>query len=476
VVEARDLRSGIVHLGVGAFHRAHQALITEDAIAATGDTAWGIVGVSQRSRGVVDQLAPQDCLYSVVRRAPGLEDARVVGTIGRMLFARDEQSAVLDAMGSARIVSLTVTEKGYNLGPSGSLALNNPGVGADVAALRSRSSTSVDGIHTTVGLVAATVMDHSVTGHPLTVLSCDNLPTNGALLGAAVRSMLEAVGSQWARDALDFAEHSVSFPSTVVDRMVPVVDEPRRESIAALLGVRDEAGVLAEPFWQWVIQDDFAAGRPAWDEVGATFADDVEPYELLKLRVLNATHSQLAYLGALSGFTTIAETVQQPRFAAIARRLIHDEAIPALDLPAEIDASAYGEEVMKRFGNSALGHQTMQVAMDGSQKLPLRLVTTAQAAFDRGETPVATAVAWAAWMVFVARGADRTGRSLELNDPRAEALRAAAAGPESSLVERMAAVAGLWSDELCDNAAWRALVQERVDRFAIDDPERWASL
>ena len=478
MVDARDLRSGIVHLGVGAFHRAHQAMITEDTIAASGDTSWGIVGVSQRSRGVVDQLAPQDNLYSVVRRAPGVEDARVVGTITRMLFARDEQTAVLEALraSTTRIVSLTVTEKGYSLGASGALNLGDAAVAADVTTLRSRTTFEVAPLRTAIGLVAAAVMDRSVTGQPLTVLSCDNLPSNGRLLGAGVRSLLEAAGSQWTRDALDFAETSVSFPSTMVDRMVPVVDGPRREAIATLLGLQDEAGVFAEPFWQWVIQDDFAAGRPAWEQVGVTFADDVEPYEMLKLRVLNATHSQLAYLGALAGYATIAETVQQPAFAAIARRLIHDEAIPALDLPEGVDAHAYGEQVMERFGNAALGHQTMQVAMDGSQKLPLRLVTTAQAALDRGETPVGAAVAWASWMVFVARGTDRTGRALDLSDPRAEALRAAAKGPESSLAARMLRVPGLVSDSLRDSAEWAALVQSRIDRFATDDIERWAGL
>lgn len=478
MVDARDLRSGIVHLGVGAFHRAHQAMITEDAIAASGDTAWGIVGVSQRSRDVVDQLVPQDNLYSVVRRAPGVEDARVVGSITRMLFARDEQAAVLEALRAptTRIVSLTVTEKGYSLGASGALNLGDAAVAADIATLRARTTFAIAPLRTAIGLVAAAVMDRSVTGQPLTVLSCDNLPSNGRLLGAAVRSMLEAAGSQWTRDALDFAETGIAFPCTMVDRMVPVVDGPRRDAIAELIGLRDEAGVLAEPFWQWVIEDDFAAGRPAWHEVGATMADDVEPFEMLKLRVLNATHSQLAYLGALTGYATIAETVQQPVFAAMARRLIHDEAIPALDLPEGVDAHAYGEQVMERFGNAALGHQTLQVAMDGSQKLPLRLVTTAQAAFDRGETPVGTAVAWAAWMVFVARGVDRAGRPLALSDPRADALRVAAAGPESSLAERMARVPGLFSDALRDSVEWRTLLQERIDRFATDDIESWAGL
>lgn len=478
LVDARELRTGIVHLGVGAFHRAHQAMITEDAMAATGETAWGITGVSQRSRGVVDQLLPQDNLYSVVRRSPQLEDARVVGSLTGMLFARDEQTEVLTALRSpaTRIVSLTVTEKGYNLAPDGALALDSGAVASDVAALRSRASFAVEPLRTAVGLVAAAIMDRAVTGLPVTVLSCDNLPSNGALLAAAVRSMLEAAGSRWTRDALDFAENNVSFPSTVVDRMVPVVDEPRRAAIADLIGLRDEAGVLAEPFWQWVMQDDFAAGRPAWHEVGATFADDVEPYELLKLRVLNATHSQLAYLGALNGFATIAETVQQPAFAAIARRLIHDEAIPALTLPDGVDAHAYGEQVMERFGNAALGHQTMQVAMDGSQKLPLRLLTTAQSALDRGESPVGAAVAYAAWMVFVARGVDRSGTALELSDPRADALRAAAAGSESSLAARMLGVPGLFSDALRDSAQWRTLLQERIDRFASDDVERWVGV
>ena len=298
-------------------------------------------------------------------------------------------------------------------------------------------------------------------------MPCDNMASNGATLARVMGSMLAAAGH-------DAELAGVAFAGTVVDRIVPTTGEAGRAEVERMIGLRDEGAVLGEPFWQWVIEDSFVAGRPAWDRVGATMAADAMPFEMLKLRILNSTHSLLAYLGALAGCRTIPEAVDVPEFDAAARRLAA-EAIPALDLPEGVDAEDYTRSVMERYRNRALGHQTLQVAMDGSQKLPLRIVPTALVALARGEEPVAAALTAAAWMIFVARGRDVDGVELPLDDPLAARLRAAAAGAESGLAERMLRVREVFPEALAEDERWRRLVSEAVARFASDEPRAWAT-
>jgi fructuronate reductase len=424
----------ILHLGPGAFHRAHQAVFTEDA---GGD--WGICGVTQRSPVVVDQLRPQDCLFTVVERSRTTTSCRVVGTIRDVLFARAEPERLRAYFTDpkVRIVSLTVTEKGYR--PDSGV------IGQLVAGLEARRATSEA---------------------PITVLSCDNLTGNGTVVRSRV---LEACARLPHGDSLaSWITDHVRFPGTMVDRIVPATTDADRAEVRSVLGVTDEAAVVGEPFRQWVIEDDFAAGRPAWETVGAQLTDDVAPYEAVKLRVLNATHSLLAYRGALAGYDTIAEAVADPVLAEEAAEFMEHDVLPTLVVPDDVDIAAYRRRVLERFANPALRHRTTQVAMDGSQKLPLRLLGTVRDRLAVGEVPIRAVRAVAAWMVYVAVGRDRDGRPLPLDDPLADRLRAAAggAGQPHAIVDGLLSVREVFGEDLPDHAALRAALVEAVADIA----------
>lgn len=436
-------------------------------MAISGQHHWGISGFTQRSGAVVGQLRPQDNLYAILEKSPDRLAARVVGSITESLFPGEETAAAMQRLCDprVRIVSLTITEKGYRLDPAGSLILDDA-TKADARAARRGDRHTPPG--SAIGLLGRGLIARAAAGAgPLAVMSCDNMVDNGELLRRQVEAFVDLVGRSGA------ALEEVSFVSTVVDRMVPTTGDRGRAEVAETIGLRDEGAVLTEPYWQWVLQDRFPAGRPDWPAVGVVLAEDVRPYELLKLRVLNASHSLLAYLGALAGFETIAATVAVPEFEEAAWSLINHDVIPSLNLPADLDPVAYAHSVMERYRNHALGHQTGQVTMDGSQKLPQRLIPTAEAALKRGDLPRSTALTYAAWMEFVRRGESVDGRPLILSDPRADELREAARGPAATLVDRFLGVPGLFSRDLAENATWRGLLCEAMDAFTSDRPQDW---
>ncbi|MEV6412452.1 mannitol dehydrogenase family protein [Kribbella sp. NPDC051718] len=426
---------GIVHLGLGAFHRAHQAVFTEEAAILTGETGWGISGISQRSAAVREQLAPQDGLYSVLTRGSGDPGIRVIGSIREVLTAPEDPEAVVARIGDPAVaaVTLTVTEKGYRAAVQGGLDLTDPEIQADLAGRPPR---------TVVGQLAAGLVRRAETGAgPLTVLSCDNLVANGpflrrlmedyaaALAGSSPPSSAGVASGGAGRIRLDakvLAEQLevARFPASMVDRIVPATTDADREEAAGLLGVRDEAVVVAEPFLQWVIEDDFAGPRPGWEKAGAILTGDVAPWEQAKLRMLNATHSMLAYLGALRGYETIAEAVRDEQLAGLATELMTKDVIPTLTPPEGLDLKAYGQSVLERFANPALKHRTAQVAMDGSVKLPVRLLGTIRDRLAANAEPRLAGLAVAAWMVYVAGGVDAKGNVLKLDDPQAGKLQA----------------------------------------------------
>lgn len=407
-----DVQVGIVHLGVGAFHRAHQAVYTDAVLA--DDPAWGISGYTQRSALVRDQLAPQDGLYTVLERGAGAGPPQVVGAL-REIRTPDEDGgpAARIADPRVRLVTLTVTEKGYRFA-GGRLDLTDSLVRADLGTFPdSRMRTALG------RLVAGLELRRRADAGPISVLPCDNLPANGATVRRLVADFCAALPSG---DRLaDWIAESVAFPSCVVDRIVPATAAADLATVAAALGRTDEGAVVAEPFSQWVIEDTFAAGRPAWEKAGAVFTTDVAPYEAAKLRLLNATHSLLAYTGALAGYDTIAAAMTDPDLADAARRLMAEDAAPTLALPGGFDLPGYQESILRRFADPALGHRTTQVAADGSLKLPIRLLGTARERLAAGATPQWTALAVAAWMVYVAT-------CQPVDDPRAAALASAAAG------------------------------------------------
>jgi fructuronate reductase len=450
---------GIVHLGIGAFHRAHQAVFTEDAVVAADQPGWGICGVTQRSASVVDQLRPQDGLYTMLQRGTGRPTARVVGQVSDVLFAATEEERLLGLFADpgVRLVTLTVTEKGYRRGPSGGLDLDDPVVAADL----------VGGARSTVGQLVRGLQARQRAGAAgLTVLSCDNLTDNGHVLRRLVMEFCAALPSAEGDVIGAWVEREVTFPCSMVDRIVPATSDADLADAKAVLGLDDAALVVAEPFRQWVIEDRFAAGRPAWDRVGADLVDDVTPFEQLKLRMLNGTHSLLAYLGALEGYETIAEAVADPRLADAAARLMADDVVPTLSATPGLDASDYGRTVLERFANPALRHRTTQVAMDGSQKLPLRLLGTVRDRLAAGVYPEHATLAVAAWMAYVAVRHDRHGRPLPLDDPLADRLEEAVSGASgpAAVVEALLAVREVFGDDLPDSEPFRAGLVKQLDR------------
>ncbi|SDR28258.1 mannitol dehydrogenase family protein [Thermostaphylospora chromogena] len=458
-IDPAELSVGIVHLGLGGFHRAHQAIYLEDAAEATGDTRWGVCGVSQRSADAVRRLRPQDGLYTVLERGAGGLSARVVGTVREAIFAGDEPDALRDRIAAeeVRIITVTVTEKGHRRGPDGGLDLDDPVVRADLAGEAPPRSA--------IGrLVRGLQARRAASGAPITVMSCDNLIAGGAVLRRLVLDFAAALPAREGEPLIEWITGAVRFPSSVVDRIVPAATDADRGDAARLLGVRDEAAVATEPFRQWVVEDDFAADRPRLEEVGVIFTADVAPYEAVKLRLLNASHSLLAYLGALAGYETIAEAVGDPTLAEAAEGLIFEDAAPAITAPPGIDLTEYGRTVLTRFANPALPDRTTRVAMDGSQKLPLRLLGTVRERLAAGASPRWATLAVAGWMAYVALGRDAKGRPLPLDDPLADRLREAAAGVTEprALVDRLLAVEAIFGADLREDDRFRALLVDHL--------------
>jgi len=423
---------GIVHLGVGAFHRAHQAVYTEDAALATGDDTWGICAVTGRSAAVRNQLAPQDGLYGVLTKQTGHPDRlRVTGILREILDGSAQINDLLARLADpgVAVVTLTVTEKGYRRGPDGRLNAADPAVRADLTG-------ATDPVTAIGRLVRGLQRRARDGGAPITVLSCDNLSHNGAVVRGLVGDFCALLPTAEGSRLADWIERNVTFPSSMVDRIVPATTDRDRADAAALTGLHDAGLVVAEPFRQWVIEDSFAGRRPAWELAGAQLTADVAPFELMKLRILNGSHSTLAYLGALRGHRTIADAIGDPVLADIATALIRDDMIPTIPPPEGVDLVEYGDRVLERYTNAELRHTTVQIAMDGSQKLPQRLVGPALDAINAGRRPHAVTVGVAGWMSFVALGRDRAGTELPLNDPLADRL-AQGAPPKIADIEQL---------------------------------------
>lgn len=452
LIDPRDLTVGIVHLGLGAFHRAHQAVYTERAMSVSGTTRWGICAVAQRSRTVLDELEPQDGLYTVVERGPSTA-FRVLAPIRELVFAASQADMLTSriAAPSTHVVTVTVTEKGYRHDPvTRRLDLTDSGIRADAAG---RSPVTVVG-----QLVRAMQARQRNNDGPLTVVCCDNLPSNGATLRGLVDdfcSLLPIAGQSTLRS---WIEESVTFPSTVVDRITPATTAADRSQVANYLGLDDEGAVITEPFSQWVLEDNFAAARPAWESAGAVFTSDVLPYESLKLRLLNGSHSALAYLGLLAGYDYIAEFIGVDGVPAFVRALM-GEAAATVSAPSSVDVDDYQQQLLQRFANPGLRHRLAQIAIDGSQKLPPRLVATVRDAHAPGVEPIASVLGIAGWMRYVTASHDDAGRPLVVDDPLAPRIAEAVgqAGDPATIVERLLGVTEMFGD-LGDDVALRDLL------------------
>lgn len=397
--------AGIVHIGIGAFHRAHQAVYTDDTMRA-GERDWGIVGVSLRSPGVAAQLNPQDGLYTVSTRSAAGTGLRLIGAVQKVLVAADEPQAVIDAIAASttHIVSFTVTEKGYLRRSDGTL---------DLDAAKGPSSL--------YRFIGAGLSARKAKGLPgLTLLSCDNLANNGAVLKALMRQYLAVEYPV----LVDWFDRECRCPATMIDRIVPATTDADRAAIEAELGVRDEGAVVTEGFSQWVIEDDFAGPRPRWEQVGAQLVADVAPYETAKLRMLNGAHSALAYIGLGAGHDYVHQAIADPAIRPLIERLMRDEAAPTIDAASEQNLAAYADALLERFANPALHHRLIQIAMDGSQKIPQRWLETLAWHQARGARCSSLEAAIAAWIAFL-----RSDHPID--DPLADKLRAVAAATDA---------------------------------------------
>ncbi|GGV64277.1 mannitol dehydrogenase [Streptomyces griseoloalbus] len=448
-VDPAALRTRVVHFGLGAFHRAHQAVYTEYAAARSGEP-WGITVVAPRSAGTVRELRKQDCLYSLTERRPDGLRTRVIGSVVDALAMGPDAGAV-DALLTDRevtVVSLTVTEKGYHRSPStGGLDTAAGPVAADLAAAPDGPLTTV------VGRLATGLAARMRAGAPpVSVVSCDNMADNGAALSRVVHDYIRASAWPDRGRILDRMAEAVSFPATVVDRIVPATSEADRAAGAAL-GVRDALPVTGEPYRQWVLEDSFAAPRPSWELDGALFVPDVAPYQLTKLRLLNGSHSALAYLGTAAGLTTIAEAMAADWGERVVRALCAEV---APTLPADgPDPVAYAEDLIVRFRNPAMHHLLRQIGCDGSLKITERWLPALRDLRARGTRTPVLELALAAWV----HGTRRTAASA---DPAAEALSACwrAAVCPAGTVRALLRVLG--AADLADDDALATAVADRL--------------
>lgn len=446
---------GIVHFGVGAFHRAHQALYTQEAIALHRGS-WAISGIVPRLPDVRPALMPQDCLYTVVERKKGAFTSRLVGSIREVLFAPEQPDAVNTriAAPSTRIVTLTITEKGYCLDPATSrLNENNPEIVHDL-------ETTGPALTAIGQLARGLAARKRAGGGALTILSCDNIMENGKVMERALMRFLDVSD----RDLAAWVRDHVTFPSSMVDRIVPAATDASLAEVEAQIGLRDEAGIVCESFRQWVIEDAFAAGRPAWDEAGAMVVADVVPYETMKLRLLNGSHSTLAYLGYLAGHETIASAIGDAALRPLVEGMMKYEVSPTLSVPASVDLAQYRQLLLERFADPGLAHRTWQIAMDGSQKLPPRLLKPIAESLATGRPFPRLALAVAGWMRYVT-GIDESGKAIDVVDPLASKLSAIAreVGPNGQkLMQRYCEIDEIFG-EVGRSSAFRDAVGNWLD-------------
>ncbi len=435
---------GVVHLGVGNFFRAHQAVYLDEAMAA-GARGWGVCGVSLRSPGTRDALAPQDGYYAVVALDGAQARVRIVGSLRELLVAPEDPQRVVERIAApeTRWVTLTITEKGYGLEPG------HPDLEHD----RRRPERP----RSAVGLLhAAAVLRRDRRLPGISVVSCDNLSGNGEALRRLLLEHDRAVGG----GAAGWIEANLRFPNTMVDRIVPRTIDADRSRVAALLGMVDAWPVLTEPFRQWVLEDDFAGPVPPLERSGVQLVRSVRPYEAMKLRLLNAAHSALAWLAVPAGIENVERAISMPELRRFAEELWREEAIPGLVVEhpeMAREAPGYCATLLARFANPGLAHRTAQIAMDGSQKLPLRILPSVRRNLAEGLPIDRLALVVAAWVRYLA-GIDERGASYPVEDPAADRLQPLATRPDAR--EAVDAILG-------DSAVFGDLATEPRLRMAV---------
>ncbi len=449
-------RVGVVHFGPGAFHRAHQAFYVDRMLARRPDLA--ISAVSLRTPDVRDALTLQDGLYALAEREaePGL---RVIGSIREVLVAAEAPEAVFARLAQARIVTATVTEKGYCLTADGELDVDHPDIRRDLQAPERPVSV--------IGWIAEALRRRKAKAlQPFVTISCDNLSNNGAKLGKAVARFAEARGD---RDLAAWIADHAAFPNSMVDSITPATDDALRAEVEAALGLTDAWPVQRERFVQWVVEDRLGTDADAFAAAGVTLARDVAPFERAKLRLLNGAHSALAYLGLRLGHPTVSQAMRDAALAAFVERMMRQDIAASL-APGELDVPAYIGEVLGRFRNPAIEHRLAQIAWDGSQKLRFRLLETIAEALAAGRPVDRLAVPVAAWMDFVRRAA-REGRPI--TDPLAATLVAVGRGCDGGPadVARFLAVDAVFPPDLAAAPRLRPALERAYAALAGLSPE-----
>jgi fructuronate reductase len=405
--ERSAIDTGIVHFGPGAFHRVHQAWFMESLLAR--DPRWGISGVSLRNRDVRDALVPQDCLYTLAIRDE-TTSYQVIGAITEVLFALEQSALVIERLAAprTRLVTITVTEKGYCLAGDGTLDLTHADIRHDLQNPHEPMSL--------IGYLVEGIERRRAAGlGPLTVISCDNLVDNGVKLGRATAQLAATRDGALA----EWIEENIAFPRTMVDSITPATTDALKQRVTETLGVVDRWPVQREAFAQWVIEDRFSGDVPDEARAGVTVTDDVPAYERAKLRLLNGAHSTLAYVGTLLGYETVSQAMGDADLAAFLRALMTGDILPTLKAPRGLDLRVYVESILKRFRNPSIRHELAQIAWDGSQKLPFRLHGTILENLAAGRPIERLCVAIAAWMRFIRRSSQR---GVRVTDPLADRL------------------------------------------------------
>ena len=412
----RDLLNrAIVHIGVGGFHRAHQAMYLDTLLAMPEMERWGECGVGLLAgdRRMRDVMSDQDCLYTLVERSQAGEDARIIGSVRDFLFAPDDREAVLARLASpeTRIVSLTITEGGYFLDSgTGEINLDHPDIRHDLE--------NPHEPRTCVGFLVEALARRQRGGFaPFTVMSCDNLQGNGDV----TKRLLSAYSGLRDGGLQLLIEEKVCFPNSMVDRITPGTTPSDVSFVRETFGVDDAWPVMTEPYTEWVIEDHFALGRPMWERVGAKLVGNVLPYELMKIRLLNGSHLAMAYLGALAGFDFVHEVMQDTVFVRFIEAFM-EEVTPVVPRIPGVSLSEYKRSLVNRFANPAINDQVTRICSEGSAKFPKWILPTITELLAREEETTLVCVVLASWIFYLGRGVDEHGRRLTIIDARAAEL------------------------------------------------------
>lgn len=457
---------GIVHIGFGAFHKAHQAVYTDEALAVSGGD-WRIVGVSLRSTTIAEKINKQNGLYTLISQSGLGSSARIIASVDRVLCAKNHSDQILEVLchTDTRIVSITVTEKGYGINrETGGVALADSVIAHDL-----RHSEQPQGV---IGFIVCALSRRLANNIPaFTILCCDNLPDNGQFVRGGVIDFAQRIDpslAQWIRN-------NVAFPSSMVDRITPASTQGTQNTAHNLIGVQDFAAIETEPFHQWVIEDWFSSGRPDWEAGGAVVTKNIAPYEEMKLRMLNGSHSMLAYAGYLLGHQYVRDVTADSSMLALITRHLASASLTLDPLPG-VDLDDYASRLIERFRNPAIAHATYQIAMDGSQKMPQRIFDPALCAIGNNQDVRPYAFAAALWMRYCFAETDN-GHTYKLQDPLADQLELAVSHTREAaqiiqrisdipvLIPKQLSSLPLWNDSLLSSLQ---LIIDKGVRAAID--------